>query len=126
MDPIDPSQLVTFAALLTAPTPIVGAVIRQIVEVLKRMFPILDARISGLRLSYYVAAALAVLAFALGTDMGQEGALAAFWAFLAWSQNAVGLDATLNQWSQRKDAGISEGVPDEPDDFIGDTPAGQP
>lgn len=123
---IDWTQLLTWAALLTAPTPVVAGVIRQIVEVVKGLWPALDAQVSGLRISYIVAGILAALAFAFGTDHTPDAGLGAFWAFLAWATSAAGVNATIDKLQQRKSPEVTEAVDDEPAEPSDDEPGGQP
>jgi hypothetical protein len=87
----------TLAALFTAAGAIAAAaVVRQLVELLKAVFPLLDARVSGAVMAFIGAGALYVFAFAATGPFTAEGGFAAFLAWLGCAVGAVGINATVD------------------------------
>jgi hypothetical protein len=85
----------TFARLLTPEGIIAAATLTtSLVALLKWLFPVLDAQVSGARMAFFFTAALyaiAGIAIPLGTP---DAALALFIAWLSCATAAVGIHAT--------------------------------
>jgi hypothetical protein len=87
----------TLAALFTAGGAVAAAaLVRQLIQVLKAAFPMLDARVSGAALAFVLAAVLYVLAFAACGPFNAEGVFAAFLAWLGCAVGAIGINATVS------------------------------
>ena len=88
---------VTFASLLEPGGVITAAVIiTTLVQLLKAVFPTLDARVSGALLAFVFSAVLYVLAaFATGADNLDEGLLV-FLAWLSCATSAVGIKSAVS------------------------------
>jgi hypothetical protein len=87
----------TLAALLTAAGAVTAAaIVRTLTELLKRTFPMIDARISGAALAFILCAALYVFAFVTIGPYTPEGGFVAFLAWLSASTSAVGINSTID------------------------------
>ena len=87
----------TLAALFTAGGAVAAAlVIRQLVELLKAVFPPLDARVSGALQSFVAAAVLYALAVAAVGPFTPEGGFAAFLSWLGCAVGAVGINTVVD------------------------------
>lgn len=84
----------TLAVVLTASGAVAAAaIVRQLVEVLKHAFPLIDSRISGASLSFILTAVLYVVAFLAAGNRDAESAFTAFLAWLACATSAIGINS---------------------------------
>lgn len=85
----------TFADLLT-PTGVIGAaaLITTLVELLKRTFPPIDARVSGAFLAFVFSAVLYIFAGIATRTATPDDALLVFTSWLACAVASVGIKAT--------------------------------
>ncbi|HEY5276948.1 MAG TPA: hypothetical protein VIK38_10545 [Coriobacteriia bacterium] len=86
----------TLAALFTAGGAVAAAaVVRQLIQLLKATFPMLDARVSGALQSFIAAAVLYILAFAAVGPFTPEGVFGALLAWLGCAVGAIGINAAV-------------------------------
>jgi hypothetical protein len=84
----------TLAAILTAAGAVSAALlVRQTVELLKAVFPKLDATVSGALQSFVLTGVLYVAAFVTVGDHTPEGVFVTFLAWLSCASSAVGINA---------------------------------
>ncbi len=88
---------ITFASLLTPPGVIAAAgIITALVQLLKGVFPLLDARVSGALMAFVLSAVLYLLA-GLSTSVGTlDAGLVVFLAWLSCATSSVGIKATVD------------------------------
>lgn len=85
---------VTFASLLTPPGVIAAAaIITGLIQLLKSVFPGLDARVSGALMAFVGSAVLYVLAGAATGVASPDAGLAVFLAWLSCATSSVGIKA---------------------------------
>lgn len=74
-----------------------AAIIRQLIELLKAVFPSLDAKVSGALQAFILSAVLYVFAYVavVGANASAESAFAAFLAWCACATSAVGINSSL-------------------------------
>lgn len=108
---------VTFASLITpAGTIIAGGLVTAFVELLKRAFPIIDARVSGASLAFLSSAALYIFALygltaAVGAPASADVALNVFVAWLSAATSAVGIKATIRHGMTANEVIATDEVP---------------
>lgn len=84
-------------------------VIRQIVELIKGVFPAIDARVSGAIQAFVLSAALYVLAAIALPVEGADGILLAIVSWLTCATAAVGIDAAWSHARETPGAGNTPG-----------------
>lgn len=91
-----PTDPISFATLLTPPGVVVAAgLTTAFVELIKRVFPAIDARVSGALLAFVFDALLYILA-ALATGVADlDAGLLVFMAWLSCATSAVGISSTI-------------------------------
>jgi cobalamin biosynthesis protein CobD/CbiB len=87
---------ITFAdLLLPGGIVIAGGIITTLVELLKRVLPAIDQRLSGALMAFVLSAVLYILA-AVATEVREMNAgLTVFLAWLACATSAVGINSTI-------------------------------
>lgn len=92
---------ITFAVLLTAAgAGVAAAIITTLVELLKAVFPVLAARMSGAALAFFLSFILFFLA-SIATDVRTlDQGLVVFLAWLTCATAAVGVHSTLRHLSE--------------------------
>ena len=89
---------ITVVALFTAAGAGAAAlVIRQLVQLIKSVFPVLDARVSGAVQAFVLSAALYAFAAIAAPVVGPDGILLAIVSWLTCAVAAVGIDQA---WSR--------------------------
>lgn len=91
MDNLTLTVVLTAGGAVTA-----AAVTRQLVELVKRAFPVIDARISGASLAFTLTGVLYVVAFVTVGEHTPDGAFIAFLSWLSCATSAIGINATLD------------------------------
>lgn len=91
---------ITFASLLTPEGLVIaGAIITSLVELIKRVMPAIDERVSGALMAFVLSAILYVLA-GIATGVGTlDAGLTVFMAWLACATAAVGINSTISHVS---------------------------
>ena len=116
MDPTPTA--VTFADLLTPPGVVIaGAAVTALTELLKRVFPALDGRVSGMQIAFGLSLALYVAAFfaARGETPDPNLPLVALFAWISCATSAVGIHQTV----ERARVAAAPRVGPDPDDEAG-------
>lgn len=87
---------ITFASLLTPEGIVIaGGLVTSLVELIKRVLPTIDEKVSGALLAFVLSAVLYILA-AVATSVGDlDAGLVVFTAWLACALAAVGVNATV-------------------------------
>ena len=101
---------ITFASLLEPTGIIVAAgLVTTLVQLIKSVFPMVDARVSGALMAFVGSALLYVLA-AVSTGISTlDAGLVVFAAWLACAASAVGIKATVDHAQD-----VAAGSPDNP------------
>ena len=87
----------SLVVVLTAAGAVSAAAVRQLVELLKASFPLIDARVSGASLSFALTFALYAFAwYAVGAHT-PDGFFIAFLSWLSCATSAVGINAAWDQ-----------------------------
>lgn len=91
----------TFADLLTAEGALIaGGIVTTLVELIKRVVPTIDARVSGALMAFVLSAVLYVLA-ALATNVADLNAgLLVFLAWLSCATSAIGISSAVTHVSE--------------------------
>lgn len=92
METLSLSVVLTAAGAVTA-----ALLVRQIVELLKAVFPALDARVSGALQAFVLTGVLYVVAWVAVGDRTGDGVFVAFLSWLAAATSAVGINASWDK-----------------------------
>jgi hypothetical protein len=94
---MDPTQLLTVAALFTVPGALAAAaIIRQLIEIIKTAAPAIDARFSGALQAFVLSFVLYLFAAIAYPVQGADGILLALVSWIGCATAAIGIDATTN------------------------------
>jgi hypothetical protein len=96
-------QGVTFATLLT-PEGVVtaAALVTTLVALIKAVFPVVNAKVSGALMAFVLSAALYVLAAASVGTGSLDAGLTVFLAWLACATSAVGIHSTATHVADQR------------------------
>lgn len=87
---------ITFASLLTPEGIVIaGGIITTLVELIKRVFPAIDEKVSGALLAFVLSAILYVLAAVATSVTDLDAGLVVFMAWLATATAAIGINSTV-------------------------------
>jgi hypothetical protein len=96
----------TLAALFTAGGAVAGAaIIRQLIEVLKVAFPVIDQRLSGATMAFILSAVLYVLAWIAVGGRDADGIFLGVTSWIACAVAAIGINATVDHVQEIRTGG---------------------